>query len=109
MTAVKRKVKCWKPVAHHAGGDKRDISHRMRVVFGMVKSTLATAGATLNDMAQIHLCLYDLSDFEGAIEIFIEYFDKDCFPARMTSTSKFLEKECLCMIDGVAYKRRELC
>lgn len=50
---------------HHAGGDKRDISHRMRVVFGMVKSTLATAGATLNDMAQIHLCLYDLSDFEG--------------------------------------------
>ena len=67
---------------------------------------LDVAGATLNDMVQIHLYLSDLLDFEGAIEIFDEYFDKDCFPARMTSTSKFLDEECLCMIDGVAYKQR---
>ena len=39
-------------------------------------------------------------------EAFYEYFDKGCFPARMTSTSKFLDKECLCMIDGVAYKKQ---
>lgn len=52
--------------------------------------------------------LYDLSDFEGAAEVFNKYFDKDCFPVGMTFTSKFLEKECLCMIDGAAYKRREL-
>ena len=39
---------------------------------------------------------------------FNEYFDKGCFPARMTSTSKFLDAECLCMIDGVAYKKNEI-
>lgn len=97
-------------LAHHAGGfEKRDIRHQMRAVFERVKNTLATAGATLGDMVQIHLYLYDLSDFDGAIEVFNEYFDEDCFPARITSTSEFLDKECLCMIDGVAYKKKEQC
>lgn len=97
-------------LAHHAGGfEKRDIRHQMRAVFERVKNTLATAGATLGDMVQIHLYLYDLSDFDGAIEVFNEYLDEDCFPARMTSTSEFLNKECLCMIDGVAYKKKEQC
>lgn len=94
-------------LAHHAGGfEKRDIKYQMRAVFERVKNTLATAGATLDDMVQIHLYLYNLSDFEGAIEVFNEYFDEDGFPARMTSTSEFLDKECLCMIDGVAYKKK---
>ncbi len=94
-------------LAHHAGGfDKRDIKHQMRAVFERAKNTLAQAGATLDDMVQINLYLYDLADFDGAIEVFYEYFSKDCFPARMTSTSKFLDAECLCMIDGIAYKRR---
>ena len=95
-------------LSHHAGGfDKREIKHQMRTVFESIKNTLAAAGAILNDMVQIHLYLYDLSDFNGARKVFHEYFDKDCFPARMTSTSKFLDKECLCMIDGIAYKRKE--
>lgn len=95
-------------LSHHAGGfDKRDIKHQMRAVFEKVKSTLATAGATLDDMVQIHLYLYDLSDFDKAIEVFNEYFNEGCFPARMTSTSEFLHKECLVQIDGVAYKKKE--
>ena len=97
-------------LAHHAGGfEKRDIKYQMRAVFERVKNTLAATGATLSDMVQIHLYLYNLSDFDGAIEVFNEYFDEDCFPARMTSTSEFLDKECLCMIDGVAYKKKEQC
>ncbi|MBQ4580898.1 MAG: RidA family protein [Clostridia bacterium] len=92
-------------LAHHAGGfDKRDIRHQMRVVFERAKVTLHSVGATLNDMIQINLYLKDLADFEGAVEVFEEYFDKGCFPARMTLTSDFLDAECLCMIDGVAYK-----
>lgn len=95
-------------LAHHAGGfDKRDIKHQMRAVLERVKSTLATAGAMLDDMVQIHLYLYDLSDFDKAIEVFNEYFDEDCFPARMTSTSEFLHEECLVQIDGIAYKKKE--
>lgn len=92
-------------LAHHAGGfDKQDIEHQMRTSFGRMKSTLASVGATLNDMVQINLYLKDLSDFDKARNIFYEYFDKGCFPARMTQTSHFLDDTCLCMIDGIAYK-----
>jgi 2-iminobutanoate/2-iminopropanoate deaminase len=92
-------------LAHHAGGfDKRDIQHQMRAAFEGMKSTLASVGATLNDMAQINLYLKNLDDFNKAREVFNDYFDKDNFPARMTSQTEFLDDECLCMIDGIAYK-----
>ena len=92
-------------LAHHAGGStNQDITHQMRETFESVKNTLSQVGATLNDMVQINLYLKDLADFDKAREIFFEYFDMDCFPARMTTTTDFLDAGRLCMIDGVAYK-----
>lgn len=92
-------------LSHHAGGfDKQDIKHQMRAAFESAKKTLATVDATLNDMVQIDLYLKNLDDFKGAREIFYEYFNKGEFPARMTSQTGFLNSNCLCMIDGVAYK-----
>ena len=94
-------------VAHHAGGfDKKEIAHQMRATFESLKMSLSQCGATLNDMVQIHLYLKDLADFDMAREVFHEYFDTDSFPARMTSTSSFLNSECLCMVDGIAYKQK---
>ena len=95
-------------LAHHAGGfDKQDIKHQMRATFERTKSTLTLAGATLNDMVQINLYLKNLDDFAGAREVFYEYFDKGNFPARMTSQTEFLDADCLCMIDGIAYKKSQ--
>jgi len=92
-------------LAHHAGGhDISDIGHQMRATFESAKKTLEAAGATLNDMVQIHLYLKNLDDFDGARKVFYEFFNKDNFPARMTSQTEFLGSGCLCMIDGVAYK-----
>jgi 2-iminobutanoate/2-iminopropanoate deaminase len=92
-------------LAHHAGGfDKPDIRHQMRAAFEGAKSSLESAGAALSDMVQIHLYLKNLDDFDAAREVFYEYFEKDNCPARMTSRTDFLDDECLCMIDGVAYK-----
>ena len=92
-------------LAHHAGGfDRNDIKNQMKMTFESAKRTLGSAGASLNDMVQIHLYLKNLDDFDEAREVFYEFFDKDCFPARMTSQTEFLDSECLCMIDGVAYK-----
>lgn len=92
-------------LAHHAGGfDKKEIEHQMRVTFESMRDTLSSVGATLNDMVQINLYLLNLSDFPKARGIFYEYFDKESFPARMTLTTEFLSQDCLCMIDGVAYK-----
>ena len=94
-------------IAHHAGGfDKKEITHQMRMTFESLKRSLIQCGATLNDMVQIHLYLKDLKDFDKAREVFFEYFDEGNFPARMTSTSSFLNPECLCMMDGIAYKQK---
>ena len=92
-------------LAHHAGGfEKQDIKHQMNAAFERMKSTLKSVGATLNDMAQINLYLKNLDDFDQAREVFFEHFDTGNFPARMTSQTNFLDADCLCMIDGVAYK-----
>ena len=92
-------------LAHHAGGfDQKNITHQMRAVFDRMQTTLHSVGATLNDLVQVNLYLKDLADFEGAIEVFTEYIGEGNFPARMTLTSEFLDDECLCMMDGVAYR-----
>jgi 2-iminobutanoate/2-iminopropanoate deaminase len=92
-------------LAHHAAGfEKNDIKHQMAATFVRAKKTLESVGATLNDMVQINLYLKNLDDFDGAREVFYEYFNKGNFPARMTSQTEFLDSDCLCMIDGVVYK-----
>lgn len=97
-------------LAHHAGGmDKRDITYQMRAVFERMKTTLASAGATLNDVIQLNLYLRDMADFEAAIGVFEEYFEPGCAPARITLTSDFIDAECLCQMDGVAYKPQSPC
>ncbi len=96
-------------LAHHAGGfDQPDITHQMRAIFDRMESTLHTVGATLQDLVQINLYMRDLADFDAAREVFLEYFQPNCFPARMTLTSDFIDAECLCMMDGVAYKPQRL-
>ena len=92
-------------LAHHAGGfDQNDIQYQMKAAFESAKRTLASVGAALNDMVQINLYLKNLDDFARAREVFHDYFDKGHFPPRMTIQTEFLNSECLCMIDGVAYK-----
>lgn len=92
-------------LAHHGGGqDQPDIIHQMHASFESLKATLATVGATLNDMVQINLYLKNIDDFPKARDVFFEYFESDAFPARMSTTTNFVSKNCLCMLDGVAYK-----
>ena len=92
-------------LAHHAGGfDKKDIKYQMTAAFERAKKTLESAGAALDDIVQINLYLKNLDDFGSAREVFYNYFSKDGFPARMTLQTEFLDSNCLCMIDGIAYK-----
>lgn len=35
-------------------------------------------------------------------QVFCEYFEKDTFPARMTSITEFIDPDCLMMIEGIA-------
>ncbi|WP_026475794.1 RidA family protein [Alkaliphilus transvaalensis] len=92
-------------LAHHAGGhDREDIVYQMEASFNALKSTLESVGATLTDLVQINLYLRDIKDFRKARDVFYQFFDGD-FPARTTITTEFVNPTCLCMIDGVAYKK----
>jgi len=92
-------------LAHHAGGfDQDDIGHQMKVSFDRLRATLESVGATLDDMVQINLYLKNIEDFQKARDVFYEYFKND-FPARMTTTTDFVNSSCLCMIDGIAYRK----
>jgi 2-iminobutanoate/2-iminopropanoate deaminase len=93
-------------IAHQAGGhDKDDIEYQMHASFNSLKNTLETAGATLDDMVQINLYLKNIEDFRKARDVFYQYF-KNGFPARMATTTDFVSPGCLCMLDGIAYKKQ---
>jgi 2-iminobutanoate/2-iminopropanoate deaminase len=94
-------------LAHHSGGHERDdIAYQMVQSFESLKRTLHDAGARLGDLVQINLYLRHMEHFSAARDIFRTYFDNEAFPARMTTTSKFVNPACLCMLDGIAYKPR---
>jgi 2-iminobutanoate/2-iminopropanoate deaminase len=95
-------------LAHHSGGEGGDdVVRQMRAAFENMQKTLASVGATLDDMVQINLYLKNIEDFRGgARDVFYEYF-KNGFPARMTATTVFIDDSCLCQMDGVAYKPRK--
>ncbi|AHV96807.1 RidA family protein [Paenibacillus sabinae] len=91
-------------LSHHAGGhESNDIVHQMEASFDSLAATLESAGATFGDIVQINLYLKNIEDFRVAKDVFYKYFKKDHFPARMTTTTDFVNPTCLCMLDAVAY------
>lgn len=91
-------------LAHHAGGfEKQDIAYQLRVIFERMKKTLALVNATLDDMVQVNFYIKNVEDFDAGRDVFFEYF-KNGAPARMTVVTQFLDDDCLCQIDGIAYK-----
>jgi len=93
-------------LAHHADGhDREDIEYQMEATFECLNETLVSVGATLEDLVQINLYLKNIEDFRKARSVFNKYF-KDDFPARTTTTTEFVNSACLCMVDGIAYKKQ---
>ena len=91
-------------LAHHAGGfEKQDIAYQVRATLERIKLTLATVGASLDDMVQMNFYIKNVEDFDEGREVLLEYF-KNGAPARMTVVTRFLDDDCLCQIDGIAYK-----
>jgi len=92
-------------LAHHAGGfESDDVRVQMRACFESLKSTLASVGATLDDLVQVNLYLRSIEDLRDARDVFFDYFEAG-FPARTATTTDFVDSACLCMLDGVAYKQ----
>jgi len=66
--------------------------------------TLAEFGLTLAHLVKVNVWLKQIDDLPEMEKRFRDYFAENAFPARMTSTTEFIDADCLLMIDGIAYR-----
>jgi 2-iminobutanoate/2-iminopropanoate deaminase len=88
---------------HRGSGDS--FTKQFDDTFKHLETTLAEFKLTLADLVKVNVWLKNIDDVRVYEKLFSKYFEKDKYPARMGATTEFLDKDCLLMIDGVAYRR----
>ena len=78
-----------------------DLEDQTRVALEKIKTILANAGATLNDVVQVTVFLRDASDRDRHAEIRARYF-KEKQPASTLVGTDFIFKEMLVEINAIA-------
>lgn len=78
-------------------------SAQLRSALDSVTGTLGELGLPLENLVKVQVWLKHISDLSEMERLFNDYFEKDKFPARMTSTTEFIDEDCLVMIEGTAY------
>lgn len=88
---------------HRGFGDS--FASQFESVFEHLERTLGELGLALADLVKVNVWLKNIHDLPEMERLFHHHFEKDAFPARMTSTTEFIDTDCLLMIDGIAYKK----
>ena len=88
---------------HRGWGD--DFITQFDDTFSHLKKTLAEFDLTLKNLVKVDVRLKNIKDLPEMEKRFNNYFEKGKFPARMTTTTEFIDDDCLLMIDGVAYRK----
>jgi len=86
---------------HRGGGE--DFETQFRKTFAALERTLAKLDCALAQVVKVNVYLKRIEDLPEMEKLFADYFPAGSFPARMTSTTEFIDGDCLMMIDGVAY------
>jgi 2-iminobutanoate/2-iminopropanoate deaminase len=86
---------------HRGSGD--DFTTQFHGTFSNLRKTLAEFGLGLESLVKVNVWLKNIEDIRIYEKLFNDYFEKDTFPARMGSSTGFIDDDCLVMIDGVAY------
>lgn len=79
-------------------------TEQIHSVFSGLKDTLQKCDVSLEDIVKVHVYLKSIGDLPEMEKVFFDYFAEDSFPARMTTTTEFIDSDCLLMIDGIAYR-----
>jgi 2-iminobutanoate/2-iminopropanoate deaminase len=90
-------------IGHHRGFGN-GFATQFDDMFSRLKKTLSEFRLTLDNLTQVNVRLKNIKDLPEMEKRFNDYFKKDNFPARMTTTTRFIDNDCLLMIDGVAYR-----
>jgi 2-iminobutanoate/2-iminopropanoate deaminase len=89
----------------HTGAGK-DFTEQFHDTIKNLKETLTHFDLELSDIVKVNVWLKNIDDVRIYEKLFKQYFEKDKHPARMGATTQFIDKECLLMIDGVAYREK---
>jgi 2-iminobutanoate/2-iminopropanoate deaminase len=85
---------------HRGFGD--DFPAQLEDCFKALGRTLGEVGLSLADLIKVNVWLKEIGDLPLMEERFNDYFERGQFPARMTSTTEFIDDDCLLMIEGIA-------
>lgn len=88
---------------HRAGGDT--FAAQCRGTLENIRTTLARLNLPMGQLVKVNVWLRNIKDLPEMEKLFVEFFEKDQFPARMTATTEFVDDDCLIMIEGTAYIR----
>ena len=83
--------------------DDGGVKEQTAQVFENIKSVLAEAGLTVENIVKTTVFLKDMSLFADMNEVYAGYFDKD-FPARSAVAVKSLPKDVMVEIECIAVK-----
>ncbi len=79
-----------------------DAAGQTRHILDTIRTTLAAAGATLEDVAMNHIFLKDLADYAAFNAVYAEYFP-GAKPARYCIQAELVKPGCLVEIASVAH------
>lgn len=88
----------------HRGWGK-NFTDQFNDTFKYLEKTLKEFNLCLSDIVKVNIWLKNIEDVRIYEKLFGQYFEKGKFPARMGATTEFIDKDCLLMIDGIAYRK----
>ncbi len=86
-------------------GFGESFEEQIRDAFRHLRTTLEQFELPLESIVKVNVHLKHIGDLPLMEKVFLDYFEEGKFPARMTSTTEFIDKDCLLMIEGTAYKK----
>lgn len=85
-------------------GIGENFTEQIHDAFLQLKATLLQVDVPMGHVVKVNVYLKHIKDLPEMERVFCEYFAPDKFPARMTSTTEFIDSDCLMMMDGIAYR-----
>ena len=87
---------------HRGFGD--NFATQLNGTLHYMRQTLGEFGLNLANLVKVNVWLKHIQDLPEMEKRFCDYFEADHFPARMTSTTEFIDDDCLVMVEGTAYR-----
>ena len=87
-------------------GFGENFADQFKSAFESLKRTMAKLDIPLENFVKVSVWLKNINDLPEMEKLFNNYFGEGKFPARMTSTTEFIDADCLLMIDGIAYIKK---